>query len=287
MLYKYNFVSTMLHRGFMICSSHRTLHFEILKLKQIFRSNGFPKTLVDRCMKMYSRKVFIKRPNICIMPKNQLVCVFPFLDRKPLEIKTRLQNAIERTSPYCKLKVFFRLPSKIVNHFHFKDVLPKKLCSGIVYSFKCDSCNAIYYGKTKRHFYVRAAEHMGILHLTNKRLKNVKQSAISDHLLICDCNMNFDDFTILSKDSNDINWLIKESLLISCDKSISNKTVKCFPLELLEWQILIIVNPRVSYTSNSKIMILSKCTICSSKKLRFVKNQEDRRRLHFQWVQLC
>ena len=129
----------MLHRGFMICSSHRTLHFEILKLKQIFRSNGFPKNLVDRCMKMCSRKVFIKRPNICIVPKNQLVCVFPLLDRKSLEIKTRLQNAIERTSPYCKLKVIFRSPSKIVNHFHFKDVLSKYLCSDIVCSFQCNN----------------------------------------------------------------------------------------------------------------------------------------------------
>ena len=27
--YKYNLVSTLLHRGFMICSSYRTLHFEI------------------------------------------------------------------------------------------------------------------------------------------------------------------------------------------------------------------------------------------------------------------
>ena len=27
--YKYNLVSTLLHRGFMICSSNRTLHFEI------------------------------------------------------------------------------------------------------------------------------------------------------------------------------------------------------------------------------------------------------------------
>ena len=97
---------------------------------------------------------------------------------------------------------------------------PKKLCSGIVYSFKSNSCNAIYYGKTKRHFYVTSAEHMGISHLTNKRLKNVKQSAISDHLLTCDCNINFDDFTILSKDSNNINLLIKESLLISRDKPI-------------------------------------------------------------------
>ena len=60
------------------------------------------------------------------------------------------------------------------------------------------------------------------------------QSAISDHLLTCDCNINFDDFTILSKDSNNINLLIKESLLISLHKPILNKTVKSFPLELLQ-----------------------------------------------------
>ena len=34
------------------------------------------------------------------------------------------------------------------------------------------------------------------------------------------------------------------------------------------------INPRVSNTSNTKIMILSKCPICGSKKLRFIKNQE-------------
>ena len=113
-------------------------------------------------------------------------------------------------------------------------MLPKKLCPGIVYSLKCNSCYAIYYGQTKRHFYIRAAEHTGISHLKNKRLKNVKQSAISDHLLTCDCNINFDDFTILSKDSNNINLLIKESLLISRDKPTLNKTVKSFPLELFE-----------------------------------------------------
>ena len=191
--YKYNLVSTLLRRGFMICSSYRTLHFEILKLKQIFRSSGYPKNFIDRCIKMYLDKVFIKHPNICVVPKKELVCVFPFLGRKPLENKKRLQNTIERTLPYCKLKFICKSPSKIVDHFYFKDVIPKKLCSGIVYSFKCNSCNVIYYGKTKRHFYVRAAEHIGISHLTNTRLKNVKQSAISDHVLTCDCNINFND----------------------------------------------------------------------------------------------
>ena len=53
---------------------------------------------------------------------------------------------------------------------------------------------------------------MGISHLTNKGLENVKQSAISDHMT-CDCNINFKEFNILSKDSNNINLLIKESLL--------------------------------------------------------------------------
>ena len=119
-----------------------------------------------------------------------------------------------------------------MNHFHFKDELPEKLCFGIVYSFKCNSCNAIYYGKIKRHFYVRATEHMGFSNLTNKLLKIVKQSAISNHLLTCNCNINFNDFPILSKDSNNFNLLIKESLLIAPDNLILKKNVKSFPLEL-------------------------------------------------------
>ena len=75
---------------------------------------------------------------------------------------------------------------------------------------------------------------MGVLHLRNKHLKNVKQSAISDHVLTCDCNINFNDFTILSKDSNNVNLLVKKSLFISRDKLILNKTVKSFPLELFK-----------------------------------------------------
>ena len=34
------------------------------------------------------------------------------------------------------------------------------------------------------------------------------------------------------------------------------------------------INPRVSKTSNGRTMVLSKCTICGSKKSRFIKNPE-------------
>ena len=34
------------------------------------------------------------------------------------------------------------------------------------------------------------------------------------------------------------------------------------------------INPRVSKTSKGRTMLLSKCSICNSKKSRFIKNQE-------------
>ena len=40
------------------------------------------------------------------------------------------------------------------------------------------------------------------------------------------------------------------------------------------------INPQVSSTSNGKVMILSKCAICGSRKSRFIKNQEAKRLLN-------
>ena len=34
------------------------------------------------------------------------------------------------------------------------------------------------------------------------------------------------------------------------------------------------INPKVLKTSNNRIIVLSKCAICGSKKSRFIKNQE-------------
>ena len=36
------------------------------------------------------------------------------------------------------------------------------------------------------------------------------------------------------------------------------------------------INPQVSSTSNGKLMILSKCAICNSKKSRFIKKKKQK-----------
>ena len=83
-------------------------------------------------------------------------------------------------------------------------------------------------------FFTRAAEHMGISNLTGKRLRSVKQSAVSDHLLECNCSIDFDHFDILASDANKFRRLIKESLLIKHDQPQLNKTIKSFPLKLFD-----------------------------------------------------
>ena len=57
---------------------------------------------------MHLYKVFIKHQDICIVPKKELVCVFSFLSKKSLEMKKWLRISIERTLPYCRIKVIFK-----------------------------------------------------------------------------------------------------------------------------------------------------------------------------------
>ena len=50
--------------------------------------------------------------------------------------------------------------------------------------------------------------------LTGTHLRNIKKSVIYDHLLQCNCAINFDDFSILAMDSNMFKLLLRESLLL-------------------------------------------------------------------------
>ena len=161
-----------------------------------------------------------------------MICVLLYLGKASINLRTKLRRTIERDLPFCKLKMIFRSKCRLNTLFHFKCLLKKKTQPEVIYRYRCSNCNVTYYGKTFSHFYTRASEHMGISNLTGKHLKNVKQSAISDHLLQCNCTINFDNFDIFAEESNKFKSLLRESLLIKSDKPILNRTIKSFPLEL-------------------------------------------------------
>ena len=163
-----------------------------------------------------------------MVPKRELTFVLSYLGKLSVDLRTRLRRTIERDLPYCKLKIIFRSKCRLNTLFQFKDPLEKKFRSGIIYRYTCSNVKVTYHGKTFRHFYTR------ISNLTGKCLKNLKQSAISDHLLQCNCAINFDDFSILATDCNKFKLLLRENLLIKRDKPILNRTIKLFPLELFD-----------------------------------------------------
>ena len=107
-----------------------------------------------------------------------------------IQIRKKPQKLFTDKLTSCNLKTFFMSP---IAFFTSKDKLPKIVLSELVYKYKCDGCNATYYGKTKRHFKVRICEHLGTPSFTGKNItidyKNL--TAIQEHLLCCNYSPSF------------------------------------------------------------------------------------------------
>ena len=191
-----------------LVSSFELFHQEIDKLKIIFQNNGYPKSFVDFCIKNNLDQVFIKKEAVLKASKMELICVLPFIGKKSLQLRPRSVNSIESNLKCWNLNSLF----------HYTDSLKKIIRSDIVYRFTYSNCKVTNYGKTYRHFFTKATEHMGTSNLTGKRHKSVKQSAASNHLLECNCSIDFGHFNILTSDPNKFELFIKESLLIKRDQ---------------------------------------------------------------------
>ena len=171
---------------------------------------------------------------VSYVPQGNVFVKLLFLGRTSFQIRKKLQKLFSDKLTSCNLKIVFTSPVRVKSFFTFKDKSPKMLLSGLVYKYKCGGCNATYYGKTKRYFKTWICEHLGISHLTGEEVKidNNKLSAIQVHLLCCNYAPAFEDFSILTRESNDFKLKIMESLLIAGDKSVLNKADSSLPLEL-------------------------------------------------------
>ena len=230
--FKRGLVFSLLYRGYNICSDFKKFHNEISELKNILRKNAYPMKFIDSCIKIFLDKIYQPKSVKSTVPKKDCLIVLPYLGRISLQIRSKLNKVFKEFMPYCNLRIVYNSNCRLKTFFRFKDSIPKLLRSGVVYKYQCSGCNATYYGKTKRHLKVRISEHFGISALTGKNVKNYTQSSIKDHFFSCDHTPSFDDFSILTSESNDFKLLLMESLLINRDKPILNKTVKSFPLEL-------------------------------------------------------
>ena len=103
-----------------------------------------------------------------------------------------------------------------------------------MYKFKCSGCNACYIGQTKRHIHTRISEHIGISHLTGKRIADPKNSSVFDHAKVCPQKSipKFDNFSVIASEQSEFCLKIKESLIIDINKPVLNVNVSSIDLKL-------------------------------------------------------
>ena len=196
--------------------------------------NSSPRDLIDKCTKEFLDKILTPKHVVSAVPKKDLITALPYLGKLPLQIRTRINRIMKNKLPYCNVQFVFQTKCKLSNFFTFKDKIPSVLRSDIVYKFQCGSCNATYYGKTKRHFQVRMCEHLGMSAFTGKRVKGDDDSSIKEHLLFCNLTPDFEDFLILATNNNEFKVTLMESLLINREHPPLNKNKQPLPLQIFD-----------------------------------------------------
>ena len=134
------------------------------------------------------------------------------------------------------MNVVFRSPNRIRNAFQFKDKIPKCMNSKVIYKFKCNICNDVCIGETKRHFLVREYEHLGKSILTDKSLKYTEKdaTAIRKHCHNHGHTADISCFSLVGNAANKYHLKLKESLLILKMKPSLNVAKESVPLHLFE-----------------------------------------------------
>ena len=167
------------------------------------------------------------------VPKKEFFVVLLYLGTLSSNLKWKLRICFKNSLPLCNIKIIIKPTNRLSSLFRFKDFIPKELQSHSVYTFSCSNSNVTYHGKTERHLNARSSEHIGISHLTRKRVE-CKLSAISDHLFLHSHDNDFNNFTILCRDNNGFRLILKESILISRDSPVLNKSTASSPLLLFD-----------------------------------------------------
>ena len=192
---------------------------------------------IDKYVQKFLNKQFIKRNHKNLTSaKKEVLITLEYLGKTSLQVKKQLKDIFRSCQKNVKLNIIYKSSKRIKNAFHFKDILPKHINSKVLYKFKCDTCNSVYIGKTKRHQLVRQYEHLGLLVLTEKALKYTGKdtTTIRKH-----CHENkhccsMDNFEIVGTAVNDFHLKLKESLLILKMKPCLNIAQQSMPLYLFD-----------------------------------------------------
>ena len=178
-------------------------------------ANCYPSQLLDNCINQFLSKTNYTCDKTNVKKKPDYFILLPFYGIFMLKYRNELRRIIKKYFPNINVSVVFTVPCHLNRFFNVKDATPVDILSNIIYKFQCSSCNAIYVGKTDRHFYVRKNENLGTSYRTGSNITIGPRSTIMEHLVSYNHTADQNNFSVLYKCNNSIDTGIIESLLIS------------------------------------------------------------------------
>ena len=220
--YKKGLIHCMLDRSNKICSSEIQKEIEKTHLRSLFLSNNYPNQIIDKEFEKFEKyktaKTFEPNSEKTIDPELKIKYLsLPYLNDKSEIIARKIQNLVKENFNKINLRIAFKAPATLADHFPFKDkVTDPKQQSNVIYHIKCNDCNADYIGKSIRICNIRMKEH------DNEKSK----SNAKDHEIESGHKMDYDDIKILDRASNDLKLSLKEMLYIRKLKPSLNKQLE-------------------------------------------------------------
>ena len=147
--------------------------------------------------------------------KKYIYIFLPYLGKLSVSARSASEKTIRDILPCLNVKVVFKIKIRLSSKFTFKGKISKEMRSLLCYKFQCSSCNATYYGKTKRHLKDHLSEHKGVSARKGKNIKSTKHSVVRDHTLVCSNIVSFEDFSVFANGTKVISILKKFLWLVS------------------------------------------------------------------------
>jgi len=190
--------------------------------------------LIDKIIYLFLNKKFAPQQKVLDPERQKISIVLPFYRFFSISLRKNLRKFLMQFYPHVNFHFDFQTVLKLGNFFMVKDKFPIELASNVVYRFSCHCCQAMYVGKTCRHFGTRRGEHVGISARTGRQIQPDKNSAIFSHIAQTGHAPNLDDFAIIDRAENQYITHIKGALHIINSKPALNGQIDQPFLQLLQ-----------------------------------------------------
>ena len=235
--YKFNLVSTLVYRIYMIASNMLIFDKNVKSLKKKLLLNGFAchmmHTVINKILTKYHVQQETNEP-VSTVAKRELSISLPYLGPLSNVIRRRVLKLVHRFYPTIKLRVVFRRGFRISSLFNYKDRFPIACKSMVVYYICCRKCgpSQAYIGKTinsvYERFYASGTGHLNPTNIGSSLLNNINESGDPD------CSFHFEDIKILESGRYDQEIRFIESILLKYDKQNLNTCERSIQLEIVQ-----------------------------------------------------